>query len=215
MVLPAHLRKTITPAEVNFQAESELVTILPRYSMKKIELIGVTTVLLFVHVTNIQSKIPALRGMRREQVPLWVALILKFQDKCNIVPPDWLNLAFLKARYDEEVRRPQQFSELPWNWIAISKIFLARAADDLQDPTHELRSVIQDIREIRLAKAQKGLNELNESNIRLDGLSLIEINEMRPFVLKVMNKLRQLHDTKATEGEMNNDDDGQYSDVES
>ena len=58
-------------------------------------------------------------------------------------------------------------------------------------------------------------SELNESNIRLDGLSLIEINEMRPFVLKVMNKLRQLHDTKATEGEMNNDDDGQYSDVES
>ena len=153
--------------------------------------------------------------MRREQVPLWVALILKFQDKCNIVPPDWLNLAFLKARYEEEVRRPQQFSDLPWNWIATLKIFLARAADDLQDPTHELRSVTYDLREIRLAKAQKGLNELNESNIRLDGLSLIEINEMRPFVLKVMNKLRQLHDTKATEGEMNNDDDGQYSDVES
>lgn len=42
MVLPAHLRKTITPAEVNFQAESELVTILPRYLMKKIELIGVS-----------------------------------------------------------------------------------------------------------------------------------------------------------------------------
>ena len=76
--------------------------------------------------------------MRREQVPLWVALILKFQDKCNIVPPDWLNLAFLKARYEEEVRRPQQFSDLPWNWIATLKIFLARAADDLQDPTHEL-----------------------------------------------------------------------------
>lgn len=42
MVLPTYLRKTITPAEVNFQAESELVTILPRYLMKKIELIGVS-----------------------------------------------------------------------------------------------------------------------------------------------------------------------------
>lgn len=152
--------------------------------------------------------------MRREKVPLWVALILKFQDKCNIVPPDWLNLAFLKAKYDEEVRHTQQFSELPWNWIAILKIFLARAADDLQDPTHELRSIIQDLREIRLAKAQKGLNELNESNIRLDGLSLIEINEMRPFVLKVMNKLRQLHDSTVTQGEQQVEDDDQYSDAE-
>lgn len=146
-------------------------------------------------------------------MPLWVALILKFQDKCNIVPPDWLNLAHLKAKYDEEVRRPQQFSNLPWHWIATLKIFLARAPDDLADPSHELRSVIQDLREIRLAKAQKGLNELNESNIRLDGLSLIEINEMRPFVLKVMNKLRRLHDATATD-DNGNDADDQDSDGE-
>lgn len=136
--------------------------------------------------------------MRREKVPIWVALILKSQDKCNIVPPKWLNLVYLKEKYDEEIKFPLKFSSLPWNWLEISKVLLSRASDDLSDPSHQLRSIIQDLREIRLVKSRKGLKELNESNIQLMGLSLLEINELRPFVLGVMNKLRQLHDTTAT-----------------
>ncbi|KAK6198805.1 uncharacterized protein RJT21DRAFT_51269 [Scheffersomyces amazonensis] len=201
MVLPKQLQGNLMPSEVNFLGENELVTILPRYSMKKMQLIG--------------TKIPALRAMRREQVPLWVALILKSQDKCSIVPPKWLNVVYLKDKYDEEVRNPNQFSSLPWHWLEISKILLARAADDLTDPSHQLRSILQDLREIRLVKSRKGLKELNESNIVLNGLSLLEINELRPFVLTVMNKLRQLHDTnnEQTAADTNgNDSDGMADD---
>lgn len=133
--------------------------------------------------------------MRRQKVPLWVALILKSQDKCSIVPPIWLNLIYLRERYAEEVKRPLRFSDLPWHWLEISRILLAKASDDLPDPSHQLRSIIQDIREIRLLKSQNGLAELNESNIELTGLSMLEINELRPFVLTVMEKLRQLHDS--------------------
>ncbi|RLV94267.1 DNA replication complex GINS protein PSF2 [Spathaspora sp. JA1] len=199
MVLPTNLQGNLMPSEINFLAENETVTILPRYSMKKIELIG--------------TPIPPLRAMRRERVPLWVALTLKSQDKCNIVPPKWLNLAYLKEKHEEELRKPNQFSDLPWNWLEISKILLSRASDDLSDPSHQLRSVIQDLREIRLVKSRKGLKELNESNISLNGLSLMEINELRPFVLGVMNKLRQLHDT--TQSKSGGDQDmGEVSDDE-
>ena len=41
MVLPTHLRQRLTPAEIQFLCENENVTILPRYSMPKVELIGV------------------------------------------------------------------------------------------------------------------------------------------------------------------------------
>ncbi|KAK6463300.1 hypothetical protein DFJ63DRAFT_114464 [Scheffersomyces coipomensis] len=200
MVLPAQLQNNLTPSEVNFLAENELVTILPRYTMQKMQLIG--------------TKVPALRAMRRESVPLWVALILKSQDKCSIIPPKWLNVAYLKDKYDEEVRKPNQFSALPWNWLEISKMLLARASDDLSDPSHLLRSVLQDLREIRLVKSRKGLKELNESNIVLNGLSLLEINELRPFVLTVMNKLRQLHDTSNAQDIADQDEyeDGGYDD---
>lgn len=41
MVLPSHLQNNLTPTEIKFLAENELITILPRYSMKKVDLIGV------------------------------------------------------------------------------------------------------------------------------------------------------------------------------
>lgn len=41
MALPSHLQNNLMPSEVSFLAENEYITILPRYSMKKLELIGV------------------------------------------------------------------------------------------------------------------------------------------------------------------------------
>lgn len=43
MVLPSHLKNNLMPSEIKFLAENETITILPRYSMKKIELVGVCT----------------------------------------------------------------------------------------------------------------------------------------------------------------------------
>lgn len=126
---------------------------------------------------------------------MWIALILKSQDKCNIVPPDWLNYFYLKEKYDEEKKFIHLFSSLPWNWLEVSKILLDNASDDIQDSTSQIKSIIQDLREVRQLKARRGLKELNESNIQLNGLSLMEINELRPFVLNVMNRLRQLHES--------------------
>lgn len=41
MAMPTHLQGGLMPSESNFLAENELITILPRYSMPKLELIGV------------------------------------------------------------------------------------------------------------------------------------------------------------------------------
>ncbi|CAK9438420.1 uncharacterized protein LODBEIA_P26440 [Lodderomyces beijingensis] len=199
MVLPSQLQSNLTPTEIKFFAENELITILPRYSVHKVDLIG--------------TRVPNLKAMKREKVPLWVALILKGQDKCNIVPPKWLTVSFLKSKYDDEIRKPGQFSELPWNWLELSKILLTHASNDLADSSDDLRSVLQDLREIRLIKSRKGLKELNESNIQLNGLSLMEINEMRPFVIPVMNKLRVLHGT-LTKFKDDNDEEMYNSDEE-
>lgn len=151
--------------------------------------------------------------MRRIEVPLWFALILKAQDKCNIVPPKWLSYNFLKEKYEEEKRFSDLFADLPWNWLEMSNIILARAADDLTDSHSQIRSLIQDLRELRQLKARRGLRELNESNIQLHGLSLMEINEIRPFVLNVMGKLHQLHNSVRME-EAEYDDEEIESDLE-
>lgn len=145
------------------------------------------------HALTVKPKVTSLKAMRRVNVPLWIALILKSQDKCNIVPPDWLSIDYLKEKFEEEKRFADLFSSLPWNWLELSNIIIMRASDDLNDSHNQLRTTIQDLREVRQLKARRGLRELNESNIQLNGLSLMEINELRPFVLGVMKKLRLLH----------------------
>ncbi|QPG73353.1 hypothetical protein FOA43_000663 [Brettanomyces nanus] len=164
--------------EINFLAEQELVTILPRYTMNGATLIG--------------ARLPDLKALRREEVPLWLALILKKQDKCNIVIPEWLTVNFLKKKYEEEMNQPNKFSDLPWQWLPISKMVLDKSSDDFIDPPHEIRSILQDLREIRQLKARKGIKELNEVYLQLDGLSLVEINEIRPLIVESMNQLRIL-----------------------
>ncbi|ODQ78023.1 hypothetical protein BABINDRAFT_40513 [Babjeviella inositovora NRRL Y-12698] len=180
MALPLQFKTSFLPLEINFLAENELITILPRVSMKSVELIG--------------TNLPNLNAMRRQEIPLWLALILKAQDKCQIIPPIWLNVAYLKARYDEELEFPNRFSSLPWHWLELSKMLLTKASDDLTDAPHLIRSIIQDLREVRLVKSRKGLKELNEAYLQLDNLSLMEINEIRPYVAEVMDELKKLSD---------------------
>lgn len=192
MVLPESLRQNLTPAEIQYLCENELISILPRYSMPRVDLIA--------------GKIPPLKGMRRVEVPLWIALILKSQGKCNIIMPDWLSYDHLLEAYEQERKFPHMFSKLPWNWLEMAKIMLTKAADDLQDSNTQIRSIVQDLKELRQLKSRRGLKELNESNIQLNGLSLMEINEMRPFVLGVMGKLRELHESVAGENEEEEDD---------
>lgn len=164
--------------EISFLAEQENVVILPRFTMNGTQLIG--------------ADLHNLRALQRQQVPIWLALILKRQEKCNIVIPDWLTLKYLKEKYDQEVQFPNKFSDLPWHWLPISKMLLEQCSDDFIDPPHEIRSILQDLREVRQLKARKGLQELNDVYLQLDGLSLMEINEIRPFIIDSMNQLHSL-----------------------
>ncbi|KAG7745397.1 hypothetical protein KL932_000427 [Ogataea haglerorum] len=138
---------------------------------------------------------------RGEQIPLWLATLLKKQEKCNIVVPEWLSVEYLRVRYDEEIKYPSKFSNLPWHWLPIAKKLLDYASDDFIDPPHEIRSLLQDLREVRLVKARKGIRELNHVYIQLDGLSLMEINEIRPFILEVMDQLRKMNDSLKVKSE--------------
>lgn len=140
-----------------------------------------------------QRSVSPLKVMMDIEVPLWIALILKEQDKCNLIPPPWLNWSNLNRVYKEEVHNKYRFSQLPWNWQEVALTFLRFAPDDIDEPISRLFSILQDLKEIRKVKAQRGLKELNESNIQLNGLSSMEIGELKPFVVQVMDELRLLH----------------------
>ncbi|KAK9241102.1 hypothetical protein V1525DRAFT_393705 [Lipomyces kononenkoae] len=183
MALPLKQVGTFMPSEISFLAENTLVTIIPRQAMESVELIGGT--------------IPSLRPMRRIEIPIWVAILLKKQSRCNIVPPDWLSEENLKITYDAEAANMTRFSaNLPWEWVEVGELILASAPDDLASPPHVIRNLLRDIREVRQAKARAGLKNLNESYLQLDNVGAMELNEIRSFVTMSMNELRTMQSTR-------------------
>lgn len=99
MALP--LPAGLIPSEVAFLCEMELVTVVPRQKLDSIALLSVSSrsilrrqpncLLLELIVSFSQGPTPNLRPPRRENIPLWLALLLKKQRRANVVAPPWLH----------------------------------------------------------------------------------------------------------------------------
>src|SRR4051794_16860277 len=98
----------LTPPEIAFICEMELVTIVPRQRLERLDLLGVSgpAPLAFARLKGgstskverslylyfaLQGPTPALLPPQRSLLPLWLALLLKRQRRANIIPPQWLH----------------------------------------------------------------------------------------------------------------------------
>ncbi|BAO39276.1 DNA replication complex GINS protein PSF2 [Kluyveromyces marxianus] len=195
MSLPKNLQVGFSPQEIQFLIENEPIRIMPRITTRKTKKqqstdLGSQWSLLTCDDTAVNNMVV----MNSCEVTIWLALLLKQQGKCNIIVPSWLTLQQLDKYLEYELKNTSRFSNLPWNWLVLSTLLFSRCSDDFKDPVHLLRSKIQDLREVRLGKVNKGLQYLNESHLQLENLSLMEINEMRPYACGIMDKLRTIHD---------------------
>ncbi|KAI5848805.1 hypothetical protein BZA05DRAFT_402759 [Tricharina praecox] len=173
----------LTPFEVSFLAENDMITIVPRQRLESLDLIS--------------GHIPAFRPPQRATIPLWLALVLKKQKRCNIVPPTWLTAHNLDALLTWETEHPQAFSSsLPYRWLETSEILLSAAADDIPDGEGDLRVLLRGLREVRQTKARMGLKQLESTYLQMNGLGLLEITELRGFAGMVTDGLRRLGATR-------------------
>jgi GINS complex protein helical bundle domain len=76
-------------------------------------------------------------------------------------------------------------------------VSLFSASDDLEGVA-QLRTLIADIQDVRAYKVRTGLSTIQSGTmyIKLNNLSDMEINSMRPFVLAAMDKFRMLHNVE-------------------
>ncbi|KAF2461701.1 hypothetical protein BDY21DRAFT_360770 [Lineolata rhizophorae] len=205
MALP--LPRGLTPAEVAFTCEMELVTIVPRQRLEALELLGGTT--------------PALVPPRRANVALWLALLLKRQRRANIVPPPWLLPASLSAVLEMETNPAVEGfaptpaaprsggaaasppflpsctadaprNALPYHWLEVGEMLLEAAADDFDDPD-AVRMLLKDLHEARGAKVRAGTQLLDAGGVfKLNGVGGMEVAESRGFVVGVIDGLRKI-----------------------
>lgn len=77
------------PAEIEFMAEQEYISIIPKFSdMRRIHLIA-------GDIGPFRAGIPV-------SVPIWVAITLRKKEKCTIIPPEWMDVDLLENKLEEE-----------------------------------------------------------------------------------------------------------------
>ncbi|CAI8016187.1 DNA replication complex GINS protein PSF2 [Geodia barretti] len=169
------------PAEVEFLAEKEQITIVPNFSENKLYLIS--------------GEFGPFNPSMQTRVPLWLAINLRQRQKCHIVPPDWLNVDYLTEKKSEEAAE-SFFTAMPSpNYMEVSSLVLNNAAEDVPK-ADEVRTLVKDIWDLRQAKLKKGVDQMisqQETFAKLDNLTLMEMNCIRPFLTAALDHLHLLH----------------------
>lgn len=168
------------PSEVEFLAEKEKVTILPNFSENKVYLIG-------GDIGPFNASLPT-------DVPIWVAINLKQRRKCRIQPPDWMEVEKLRELKEEE-KNAEFFTKIPSkHYMEVASLLLSSATDDIPH-ADEVRTLIKDIWDLRIAKLRKSIDLMvsqQEVHARLDDLTLMEINTIRPFLTQALDHMHNL-----------------------
>lgn len=164
--------ETTKSQEIEFYSEDSLVRISPSMNIKRLEMIS-------------GDYGPFKSGISTE-VPLWLAIVLRKRNRCKLVPPDWLTVEYLEDRLKTE-RMDEAFCCLKPYAIEIGSRLIREAPGDFENPT-QIRILLENIRELRLAKMKRDLHELGDpSAIKLNNISRMEINMWRAFLSGAMD----------------------------
>jgi len=162
-----------SPSEVEFVAEDEIVDIVPNIRMDALNMIC-------GDFGPFYPQIPA-------KVPLWLAVALKKRGKCTIRTPDWMTVDRLTQVLEAERESSREFQPLPFHYIEISKLLFDHARDDISD-AYLVRSLVEDIRDVRFHKVETGLETISGRThaVKLKNLSAMEVNIVRPFMVRTL-----------------------------
>ncbi|KOS15188.1 dna replication complex gins protein psf2 [Malassezia pachydermatis] len=199
MALPPPTRYGILPTEMEYVAGTEtLVDILPLISLDRVRLLSGTY--------------GPFQPPTHAQVPLWLAVSLRKKRKCVIIPPAWLSVDALTEFLRQETTQ-LAFAPLPLHYVAISKMLLEHAAEDIP-ASSRIRALLKDLRETRQSKVLAGLEMLNPAHLEMTNISSMEICEVRPFFQTALNQLHAIQGTDTTKEEPPSqtiEDDGEVS----
>ncbi|KAE8712091.1 DNA replication complex GINS protein PSF2 [Hibiscus syriacus] len=154
--------------EVEFMAEDELIEIVPNMRMAPLNFI----------CGDFGPFLPQIPT----QVPLWLAVALKKRGRCAIRPPQWMSVENLTRVLEGERESQGSFQFNSMKALILCFFVDGSARDDIPD-MYMVRSLIEDIRDVRIHKVETSLEKFSgTSAVKIPNLSAMEVNIIRPFV---------------------------------
>ncbi|KAM1020014.1 hypothetical protein ACFX13_042065 [Malus domestica] len=156
--------------EVEFMAEDEMVEIVPNMRMDPLNMLC--------------GDFGPFHPQMKTQVPLWLAIAMKKRGKCTIQPPEWMSIENLTRILEAERDSQAAFQVLPFHYVEISSLLFEYAPGDIPD-MYMVRSLINDIKDVRFHKVESSLESFEEAHssaVMVKDLSAMEVNLVRPFV---------------------------------
>ncbi|KAH8597339.1 GINS complex protein-domain-containing protein [Bisporella sp. PMI_857] len=227
MALP--LQPGLTPAEVAFLCEMETVTVIPRQRLESLNLIaGPTPALRPPHRSSLPLWLALLlKRQRRANIlpPPWLHptsldKILKHETETSpdtfSPPPPHPYLLSIKPSKTDTISPPFLPSStadapagyLPYHWLELGEILLEACPDDLPD-AGRIRTLLRDLREVRMAKMRHSSSELGGGGVNtLLGVGAMEVSEGRAFIVGVMDGLRKIGSSREIARREREEDEG-------
>jgi GINS complex subunit 2 len=179
------MESEITLPESEFFAENTKITIIPNFKHTG-----------FNVLSGFYGPIKPSSAL---EVPLWLGIFLKRQQKCKIIPPAWMDLQALKDKFEEE-RKEEGFAELDFYYMEIASLLLAHAKDDITSHVLVCR-LVEDLHNLRSAKVRNNLQKLSPENLygKFNNLASIELQSIRRILPVTYDSLYQITHPDFTE----------------
>lgn len=170
------------PSEIEFIAECQTISIIPSFNKENV-----------IHL--ICGDFGPFRAGYPQIVPLWLAVYLKQRRKCQIIPPEWMNVEALEEKKEDE-KRSRYFTKMPSeHYMEIANILLDVCSEDMEN-CDVIRTAIKDLWDIRISKLRSSVDMFIKTggfHAQLNYLTQLEINSIRPLLPDALNTLQKLN----------------------
>lgn len=128
-----------------------------------------------------------------KSVPLYIALALYEEGKCNIVPPEYLGVEYLNRKIEDEKELKDDLTEINSFFFEHAKIFSNQAKNTIEN-TENFLSLINTIEKIRHEKILHIIKAMPVYPIviRIQKITTCELIRVKTYLLKYLERYMEL-----------------------
>lgn len=186
---------TFTKQELHFMVKHESIDIKPNFISDKLKLIS--------------GEFGPFRAGVISEVPIWLALYLKKRGKCTILLSEDFSVQLLKAKIKEETESKGSLTKINHNFFEIFDVVAKAAKDDIED-FESVRSMVDDLKERRMAKISRRIQKMDLKTTKFEELEYGNYTEQElqmnknliGEMLEKVHKIKELqHEKKIESGD--------------